>query len=39
MAEGIMRCQLCGEALYPLRFGVWLIWLSLESGQVCSRKP
>lgn len=29
-------CGLCGQALYSLRFGVWVIWISLETGQPCT---
>jgi hypothetical protein len=30
-----VMCKKCGKALESLRFGVWLIWISLENGQVC----
>jgi hypothetical protein len=28
-------CRECGKELESLRFGIWLIWISLENGQVC----
>lgn len=28
-------CGICGQQLVSLRFGVWLIWISLETGQPC----
>lgn len=35
LVDDLMRCALCGQRVRSLRFGVWLIWVSLESGQVC----
>lgn len=32
---GNMRCENCARELMSLRFGVWLIWISLENGQAC----
>lgn len=31
----VMRCRECGNELESLRFGIWLIWITLENGQVC----
>jgi hypothetical protein len=28
-------CKQCKRPLYPLQFGVWRIWVTLESGQIC----
>jgi hypothetical protein len=33
--DGVMACAACDQPVYLLKFGVWLIWVSLESGQVC----
>lgn len=36
LVDGRMACKLCGQRIRSLRFGVWLIWVSLEPGQVCT---
>lgn len=36
MAGGPMQCQDCCQPVYSLKFGIWLIWVSLESGQICA---
>lgn len=33
--DGQMACKRCGQSLLSVKFGVWLIWLSLETGQIC----
>lgn len=30
-----LLCEFCGRPVYPLKFGVWLVWVSLEAGQAC----
>lgn len=35
LADGQMACAACTQQVYSMRFGVWLIWVSLESGQIC----
>lgn len=34
-ANADVVCKSCGKPLESLRFGVWVIWISLENGQVC----